>query len=73
MIPNAYLYVITERYPKSGTLRLNENMPQFICQTEDEAKFIIEDLKRLAKASAEPISYEYFRVVKPFIGTPPGG
>jgi hypothetical protein len=51
MIPNAYLYVITERYPKSGTLRLNENMPQFICQTEDEAKFIIEDLKRLADIS----------------------
>jgi hypothetical protein len=63
-----YLYVITERYPKSGTPHLNENRPQLVVTSEEEAKEIVDELRSLVSPKSEPIFYEYVKV--PFVQRP---
>jgi len=68
MRPTAYLYVITIRYPRSGTPSLNANNPDMICRTEEEAQFIVKELRGLVGVTSEPVIYDYVKT--PFIEVP---
>jgi hypothetical protein len=70
MRPTAYLYVVTVCYPNSDNPWLRQNNPEMICRTEEEAKFLVEELGKIATGNepGDPVIHTYKRV--PFLEVP---